>query len=529
MRKWFSGFGAALTLTAALSIPFAFASPGLFWGRCDRIPEPNPPTSERDVHEAASAAAELRWMAPAALTEWTYHKTGDNLHPDGNEQQMVWLMNRARANPTQEGVWLATMTDPYVAAARSFFNVDTTVLQNEFAAIPAKPPAAFDVRLYNAAKAHSDYLISIDGQSHDGQLQRVNAAGFEWNSWAGIVYSYSEHTVYGHAGFNIDWGPGTDGTQDPPGHRNAIMSVNADYTNVGYAVVEVATRYPHVGSQVITGNLCNADTGSANHYNRFLVGTVWVDSNGNSQYDPGEGIGGVTVEPDQGDFFAVTANSGGYAIPITAAGDYVVTFSGSMITIPETTTITVAATSVLLDLYYTGDSTVPAANTGSATSVGSGSAVLNGTVSPNGLTTTYYFEYGTTTAYGLVTASWTTDADASVSATVDALSAQTTYHYRLVATNSSGTSYGPDRSFQTASTNPAPSSSGGGGGGGGGGCFLTTAAAGMDPGAMALLAGAIAVSAALLTLLNRRRAWVASSSPAINPPCQSVEKQRLRP
>jgi hypothetical protein len=361
--------------------------------------------------------------------------------------------------------------------------VDTTVLQDEFAAIPAKPPAAFDVRLYNAAKAHSDYLISIDAQIHTGQFDRIDAAGFEFISAAGIVYSYSDHTVYGHAGFNIDWGFGTDGTQDPPGHRNAIMSVSGNWTNVGYAVVAESNLATQVGPQVITGNLCYANTGYANHYNRFLVGTVWVDSNGNNQYDPGEGIGGVRVEPDQGDFFAVTANSGGYAIPITAPGTYVVTFSGSMITIPDTRTVTVASTSVLLDLKYAGGSTVPEANTGLASPVYATSAVLNGTVSPNGLTTTYYFEYGATTAYGLVTASWTTDADASVSATVGALSAQTTYHYRLVATNSSGTSYGPDRSFQTASTDPAPISSGGGGGGGGGGCFLTTAAGGMDPGA----------------------------------------------
>jgi hypothetical protein len=222
VRKWFSGFGVALTLTAALSISFAFASPGLFGGRYDRIPEPDPPAIKRDVTEAASSAAALRWMAPDALTEWTYHKTGDNLHPDGNEQQMVWLMNRARANPTQEGVWLRGLGsggDADITAACNnspYWVVDMAVLQSEFAAIPPKPPAAFDVRLYNAAKAHSDYLISIDGQSHDGQLQRVDAAGFEWGSWAGIVYSYSEYTIYGHPGFNIDWGPGTDGTQDPP-------------------------------------------------------------------------------------------------------------------------------------------------------------------------------------------------------------------------------------------------------------------------------------------------------------------------
>ena len=103
MRKWFSGFGVALTLTAVLSISFAFASSGRFWGRYDRIPEPDPPTIERDVPEAPSSATVLRWMAPSALTEWTYHKTGDNLHPDGNEQQMLWLMNRARSDPLRKG------------------------------------------------------------------------------------------------------------------------------------------------------------------------------------------------------------------------------------------------------------------------------------------------------------------------------------------------------------------------------------------------------------------------------------------
>mgnify|MGYP000164650791 CR=1 FL=1 len=429
---------------------------GMFpFGRFDEIADVTK-RPERDVPAAPSSATVSRWMAPSALTEWTYHKTDDNLHPDGNEQQMVWLMNRARSDPAQEGVWLATEDDPDIAAARTHWGVDVAVLQNEFAAIPAKPPVAFDVRLYNAAKAHSDYLISIDGQTHTGQFDRISAAGFDYTSAAGIVYSYSDHTVYGHAGFNIDWGPGTDGTQDPPGHRNAIMSVSGNYTNVGYAVVAESNPATHVGPQVITGNLCYANTGAANHYNRFLVGTVWIDSNGNNQYDPGEGIGGVRVELDQGDFFAVTANSGGYAIPVTAAGDYVVTFSGSMITIPDNRAVTVASTSVLLDLKYAGGSTVPEANTGLASPVYDTSAVLNGTISPNGLTTTYYFEYGTTTAYGLVTASRTTDADVSVSETVGGLSADTTYHYRLVATNSAGTGYSPNGTFYTEpSTQPS--------------------------------------------------------------------------
>jgi hypothetical protein len=504
VRKWLPGFGVALTLTAALRICLAFTSPGLFWDRYDRIPEPNPPAIERDVPEAPSSATVLSWMAPYALTEWTFHKTSDNLHPDGDEQQLLWLMNRARSDPAQEGIWLATEGDPDIAAARSFWHVDTTVLQNEFAAIPAKPPAAFDVRLYTAAKAHSDYLISIDQQNHTGQFSRIDAAGFEYTSAAGIVYAYSEHTVYGHAGFNIDWGPGTDGTQDPPGHRNAIMSVNQNYTNVGYAVVSESNPSTHVGPQVITGNLCNADQSFPDHYNLFLVGTVWVDVNGNNQYDPEEGIPDVTVMPDNGPYYAITAEGGGYAIPITATGNYQVSFSGPLLKMPVVQNVSVGSDSELLDLNNIGN-TLPRAKASEPTSVSTTSAVLNGTVNPyDSGDTAYHFEYGASTSYGNVTATHTAIVFSSVAENISGLSPNTTYHFRLVVTNSMGTHYSSDMSF--GEQDPAPSS----GGGGGGGCFLTTAATGLGPGALAVLASAVGASAALLALLSLRRAWETS-------------------
>jgi len=76
---------------------------------------------------------------------------------------------------------------------------------------------------------------------------------------------------------------------------------------------------------------------------------VWQDLNGNNRYDPGEGFTGVTVIPDQGTFFAVTSVGGGYAIPITASGDYTLTFSGGGIGADMTKSVTVGAVSVLLD------------------------------------------------------------------------------------------------------------------------------------------------------------------------------------
>ena len=106
--------------------------------------------------------------------------------------------------------------------------------------------------------------------------------------------------------------------------------------------------------------------------------------------------------------------------------------------------------------------------TGAATSVAQTTATLNGTVNPEGLSTTFYFEYGKTQNYGQTSDAppgpslgTTTPGDQPASAPISGLSQDTTYHYRLVAVNSNGTSYGVDRTFKTApavkhlSTDPA--------------------------------------------------------------------------
>jgi hypothetical protein len=79
------------------------------------------------------------------------------------------------------------------------------------------------------------------------------------------------------------------------------------------------------------------------------------------------------------------------------------------------------------------------------------SATLNGSVNPHGLTTTVRFQYGRTTTYGSTTANQTKTGNTTqnVAANISGLAASTTYHFRIVATNSAGTRYGSDKTFHT--------------------------------------------------------------------------------
>ena len=100
----------------------------------------------------------------------------------------------------------------------------------------------------------------------------------------------------------------------------------------------------------------------------------------------------------------------------------------------------------------------PTVTTGGASDVTQSGATVSGTVNPNGQSTTYHFEYGTTSGYGQSTApAGAGDGTAAVAApaSLTGLDPGTTYHYRLVATNATGTSVGGDRTFTTSGGPPA--------------------------------------------------------------------------
>jgi hypothetical protein len=99
-----------------------------------------------------------------------------------------------------------------------------------------------------------------------------------------------------------------------------------------------------------------------------------------------------------------------------------------------------------------GDPAPPTATTEAAQNTTQTESTLHGAVNPYGSSTEYYFQYGETSSYGQSTSEvpageGTTSVAAS--AGINRLEAGKTYHYRVVAHNSWGTSYGSDETLTT--------------------------------------------------------------------------------
>jgi hypothetical protein len=99
----------------------------------------------------------------------------------------------------------------------------------------------------------------------------------------------------------------------------------------------------------------------------------------------------------------------------------------------------------------------PSVVTGSHSGVTQSTAVLHGTVNPNGSDTTYFFQWGLTNGYGVDGHTHSAGKGAkpvSVQATAGGLLPGTLYHYRVVAFSKFGQAVGADHTFTTGGPPP---------------------------------------------------------------------------
>ena len=110
------------------------------------------------------------------------------------------------------------------------------------------------------------------------------------------------------------------------------------------------------------------------------------------------------------------------------------------------------------EIVPTGEAGAPGVVTNASALPYISTVVVRGVVNPNGAFTTYWFEYGQTTALGAQTQSYSIGsgyANLYAPAYITGLKADTTFYYRLSAKNSFGTVNGATYSFKTTNT-PEP-------------------------------------------------------------------------
>lgn len=320
--------------------------------RAQYAPPPHHPlipavSTQESATGAVTSGAELLSSAPTLKFD-----QGD---PTAEEQYMLELINRARANPAAEGVRLAMETDPEITGNYDYYQVDTATIRREFSDYPSRPPLAFNAKLLQAARLHTNDMATNNFQSHVGSNgfnfdKRIGTAGYSGvGRWIGEnVFAYAKSIWHCQAAFLVDWG------NLELGHRHNLLNFapgDSLATEIGIGIRNIPLpQQGHVGPVIVTQDLGNLGR-------RLVTGVVYDDRNGNNFYDPGEGMPNITITPSQGAYYAITTASGGYSIPMTAvAGSVSFTASGAGLPQPVTKELTITGPNIKLD-FNPGEAT----------------------------------------------------------------------------------------------------------------------------------------------------------------------------
>lgn len=248
----------------------------------------------------------------AALQDGVYQTLDPE--PTAEEVMVLELINRFRADPKGEAERVLS------AGAEIPNGVDRGMFVKEMEALKPTPPLVFNLKLLEAARKHSHYMIlNLLTHSENPQAKgftgirpwdRTAKAGYPGQTVGENCYRDAGSVLESHVGYVIDWGSDDGGArggmQSRRGHRSNMHS--AEFREIG------AASLPHGGKVSVTHDLADR-RGPA----RLAGGVVFHDLNANGRYDPGEGRGGITISTPDGSASTTTWASGAYALELKNA------------------------------------------------------------------------------------------------------------------------------------------------------------------------------------------------------------------
>lgn len=246
------------------------------------------------------------------------------VYPTANEQLMVELVNRARANPTAEAARYGISLNEGLSAG----TISTA----------AKQPLAINPYITDAARKHSQHQIDTDQFAHDGigngtPKTRMEAAGYVFTG----TWGYAE---------NIGWSgtyPSTPNQTTTTGELHRALFVDHNYPGRGHRINMLGANFREIGAGVVSGGFTTGSTTynavmvttnfGLSGTNIYLTGVAYTDAiTADAFYTPGEGLSNISVQAtrasDGAVFSTTTWASGGYSLALPA-GTYAVVASGS--------------------------------------------------------------------------------------------------------------------------------------------------------------------------------------------------------
>jgi hypothetical protein len=228
-------------------------------------------------------------------------------------------------------------------------------------------PLAFDNDLSEAAEGHDQWMLATDIFSHTGAggsspTTRMKSAGYtltgSWATGENIAWA----TTRAPTGYVDEVKLLHTNLMNSSGHRANILNPDFREVGLGFEVGDYKGR----SSAFVTEDF--GKTGS----DLFLTGVAFDDKDGDHFYDPGEGLGAITVTAKNASgqtFKTTTSAAGGYDLALKA-GAYTVTYSGANIA-TSTQTATIGTKDVKRDLIDPAMKSGTLAATASADDAGS--------------------------------------------------------------------------------------------------------------------------------------------------------------
>jgi uncharacterized protein YkwD len=301
--------------------------------------QPERDCSEANLFFGMPRTRRNRRTSRPSLENLEYRSLLSGYSPTDIEQLYLEELNDARFNPAAYGVSLGL----------------------DLSSIAPSQPLAMNTLLVESARLHSQDMIAQNYFSHDtpqgvGPEQRIQATGFNATGYAESI-EYNTNSAPVGTGFPSDYAAADTGVslsnlivdQGVPdlGHRVMLLDIGGQFHADRQVGIGIASQDSTSDGFLYRQTDTTIDMASTSNSNPFLTGVVFNDMSGNGEYEPGEGLSGVTITVSNVGT-TTTLDAGGYSIQVPA-GIYTVTASGGGLAAAIARTVVVQNDNVALN------------------------------------------------------------------------------------------------------------------------------------------------------------------------------------